>query len=354
MQDKPYQTESQRWEALSSRLPYADGHFYYAVKTTGIYCRPGCPSRAPKRENVMFYDSRAAAEQAGFRPCKRCLAAAAKGSDYGCKVAQACRLLEAAEQAPTLAELAQAAALSKFHFHRIFVQLTGLTPKAYWKAQRAARVRQQLAQGGAVTNAIYAAGYASTGRFYEESTQMLGMKPQHYRDAGCGEVIYFAVGQCSLDAVLVASTVRGICALSLGDDPQLLLQELQDRFANAELRGGDAHYEQLVARVVALIEAPLGAAPEMWNLPLDIRGTAFQTQVWQALQNIPAGSRLSYSELAEQMGCPKAVRAVASACAANKIALIIPCHRVVRSDGSLSGYRWGVERKRELLQRESV
>lgn len=180
------------------------------------------------------------------------------------------------------------------------------------------------------------------------------MKLQHYRDAGSGEVIYFAVGQCSLGAVLVASTVRGICALSLGDDPQLLLQELQDRFANAELRGGDAHYEQLVARVVALIEAPLGAAPEMWNLPLDIRGTAFQTQVWQALQNIPAGSRLSYSELAEQMGCPKAVRAVASACAANKIALIIPCHRVVRSDGSLSGYRWGVERKRELLQRESV
>lgn len=351
----PYKTDQQRWRALCGRYAGADGHFYYAVKTTGIYCRPSCPSREPLRVHVVFYESCEAAEHAGFRPCKRCLPAGAVLVDeYSRKVAAACRVLESAEKAPSLDEVAQAAGLSKYHFHRIFVQLTGLTPKAYWKAKRAARVREQLAQGGSVTDAIYEAGYVSTGRFYEESTQVLGMKPQSYRDGGRGETIYFALGQCSLGAVLVASSTRGICALSLGDDPQLLLQEVQDQFSQAQLVGGDSNYEQLVARVIALIDGPIHGDATHWNLPLDIRGTAFQMKVWQALQAIPPGRTLSYSELAAQMGCPKAVRAVASACAANKIALAIPCHRVVRSDGLLSGYRWGVERKRLLLQRESL
>lgn len=265
------------------------------------------------------------------------------------KVAAACRLIEQAESAPTLDELAQAVGVSAYHFHRVFKSMTGLTPRQYAAAQRAQRVRQALGEQASVTDAIYEAGYNSNGRFYEQSNQLLGMTPSRYRAGGADAVIHFALGQCSLGAILVAQSERGVCAIALGDDPDALLRDLQDRFPHAELIGGDSGFEQLVAKVVGFVEAPqLGL-----DLPLDVRGTAFQQRVWQALREIPAGSTVSYIELARRIGAPKAVRAVASACAANVLAVAIPCHRVVRNDGALSGYRWGVERKRALLDKES-
>ncbi|MBK1832999.1 bifunctional DNA-binding transcriptional regulator/O6-methylguanine-DNA methyltransferase Ada [Roseibacillus ishigakijimensis] len=349
MPPSPDKTDCQRWEAVCRNDAEADGEFYYAVKTTGVYCRPSCPSRQPLRKNVVFHDSRQSAEEAGFRPCKRCQPdGGTLAEDYARKVAAACRAIEDAEEAPALDELACGAAMSKFHFHRVFVQLTGLTLKAYGKAHRAGRVRQKLARGGSVTEAIHGAGYGSGSRFYEESSQILGMKPQSYRDGGVGETIRFAVGECSLGAVLVASSEKGICALSLGDEPEKLVRELQDQFSKADLVGGDRDYEKLVSEVIGFLETPRTG----WTLPLDVRGTAFQIRVWNALREIPPGRTLGYRELAERIGCPKSARAVASACAANKIAVAIPCHRVTRSDGTLSGYRWGVTRKRTLIERE--
>ena len=266
-------------------------------------------------------------------------------------VAQACRRIEAAEQPPTLDDLATQAGLSPFHFHRVFKAATGLTPKAYADAHRANAVRASLARGKAsVTDAIYDAGFNANSRFYEHADAMLGMKPTQYRAGGMDARIEFAIGESSLGAILVARSQRGVCAISLGDDADALLRELQDRFPRAELIGGDADFERLVAQVVGLIEQPnLGI-----DLPLDVRGTAFQQRVWQALRQIPTGETASYAQIAQRIGSPTSVRAVAGACAANTLAVAIPCHRVVRSDGALSGYRWGVERKRELLARERV
>ncbi len=265
------------------------------------------------------------------------------------KVAELCRYIESAEHSPTLEELAQRAGMSVFHLHRVFKAITGLTPKGYATAQRSQRVRRELASGGSVTDAIYGAGYNSGSRFYEQADQVLGMTPSRFRAGGAQSDIRFAIGQCSLGAILVAQSERGVCAISLGDDPQELARELQDRFPNANLIGGDAAFERLVANVVGMVEAPhLGL-----DLPLDVRGTAFQQRVWQALREIPAGHTVSYAELAERIGAPQSVRAVAQACGANTLAIAIPCHRVVRSDGALSGYRWGVERKRALLEREA-
>lgn len=270
-------------------------------------------------------------------------------SKHAATVAELCRLLEASEQAPNLETLAHQAGLSPSHLHRTFKAMTGLTPKAYAAAHRAARVRRELAQSPSVTDAIYGAGYRSTGRFYEEADRMLGMTPKRYQAGGTGERIRFAIGECSLGSILVAQSARGLCAVLLGDDPEALARDLQDRFPKAELLGGDPDFERIVAMVVGFIEAPsLGL-----DLPLDIRGTAFQCRVWNALRSVPAGSTVSYTELARRIGAPKAVRAVAKACAANALAVAIPCHRVVRQDASLAGYRWGVERKRELLTRES-
>lgn len=264
-------------------------------------------------------------------------------------VAQACRLMESSERLPSLDELAAQAGLSPFHFHRIFKAETGLTPKAYANAHRASRLRGELSESGTITDALYDAGFNSSSRFYEASGAMLGMRPGDYRDGGRSAQIRFAVGQCSLGAILVAQSQRGICAILMGDDPDELVRSLQDQFKKAHLIGGDADFEQLVAQVVGFIEAPaLGL-----NLPLDVQGTAFQERVWQALREIPTGVTVSYTEVAERIGSPKAVRAVAQACGANHIAVAIPCHRVVRRDGALSGYRWGVERKRVLLQREA-
>lgn len=265
-------------------------------------------------------------------------------------VAALCRFIESAERAPTLSELARRAGLSAWHLHRLFKAVTGLTPKAYAAAHRAQRLRQALDRGGRVTEAIYDAGYNSNSRFYEEADGVLGMTARSYRAGGANAEIRFAVGECSLGAILVAQSARGVCAILLGDDPDALVRELQDRFSSARLIGGDAGFERLVAKVVGFVEAPrLGL-----DLPLDVRGTAFQQRVWQALRRIPAGKTVSYAELARRIGAPTAARAVAGACAANALAVAIPCHRVVRKDGSLSGYRWGVERKRVLLEREAA
>ena len=267
------------------------------------------------------------------------------------RIAAACRRIEGATEPPSLAELATQAGLSTFHFHRLFKAATGLTPKQYADAHRAGRVRDALSRADAkVTDAIFDAGFNATGRFYEQAGAVLGMTPRQYRAGGVDARIAFAIAQTSLGALLVARSARGVCAISLGDDPDALLRELQDRFPRAELVGGDAGFERLLAQVVGLIAQPgIGH-----DLPLDVRGTAFQQRVWQALRRIPPGQTASYADIAARIGSPKAVRAVAQACAANTLAIAIPCHRVVRSDGALSGYRWGVARKRALLEREAT
>ncbi|GDY34533.1 AraC family transcriptional regulator [Acidovorax sp. NB1] len=339
-----------RWAAVLARSAAADGSFWYSVVSTGVYCRPSCAARTPRPENVRFHASCADAETAGFRPCQRCKPQQPSAlAHHAALVTQACRILEA-EGATPLGALAARVGLSSSHLHRIFKQATGLTPKAYAAAQREQRVRSALGQAtDSVTDAIYEAGYQSSSRFYEKSAQVLGMTPTRYRAGGAAQRIRFAVGQCSLGAILVAHSGQGLCAILLGDDPDALVRDLQDRFAQAQLVGGDADYEALVAQVVAFVEAPgLGLA-----LPLDVQGTAFQQRVWQALRSIPPGQTASYAEIAARIGAPAATRAVAQACGANALAVAIPCHRVVRSDGALSGYRWGVERKRALLQREA-
>lgn len=346
-----YATDDARWQAVQARDPDADGHFVYAVRTTGVYCRPSSSARLPKRENVEFFDSGEAAEAAGYRASRRARAdRTSAATERAALVARACRLIEAAEAPPALDQLAAQAGMSPSHFHRVFKAETGLTPKAYASAYRAHKLREELsAPHASVTEAIYGAGFNSSSRFYETSDQLLGMRARDYRAGGAGTVVRFAVGQCSLGAILVAQSRRGICAILLGDDPDVLVRDLQDRFPKAQLVGGDTAFEQLVAQVVGFVETPSVGL----NLPLDVRGTAFQERVWRALREIPPGVTVSYAELAERIGAPKAVRAVAQACAANRIAVAIPCHRVVRRDGDVSGYRWGVERKRELLKRET-
>lgn len=340
-----------RWARIVAHDRSADGQFWYSVETTGVYCRPSCPSRTANPKNVQLHDTLAAAKATGFRPCKRCNPdRAPSGGEAGAAIARACRLIEQSEEEPSLADLARVARLSASHFHRLFKSATGLTPKAYASAHRAAKVRRGLARGNSVTRTIYEAGFSSSGRFYENSTRMLGMTPSRYRSGGCDEEIRFAVGQSSLGAIVVASSRKGVASILLGDDPEALLRELQDRFPNARLIGADKTYEELVARVVGLVEAPRVGL----DLPLDVRGTAFQRRVWQALQQIPLGQTMSYADIARKIGAPGAVRAVAGACAANHLAVAIPCHRVVRIDGSISGYAWGVERKCALLKREAA
>jgi AraC family transcriptional regulator of adaptative response/methylated-DNA-[protein]-cysteine methyltransferase len=339
-----------RWAAVVARDAAADGRFYYSVRTTGVYCRPSCSARPARPENVSFHDSAADAERAGFRPCRRCRPdLPALAERQSALVARVCRHIEAADAEPGLQALADAAGLSPSHLHRIFKAATGLTPKAYGAAHRARRVREQLVRSGTVTDAIYGAGFGSNGRFYEKSGQMLGMTPRQYRAGGADADIRFAVGQCSLGAILVAASDQGVCAIFFGDDPDQLARNLQDRFPKANLLGGDASFETIVARVVGAIDDPGRGL----DLPLDVRGTAFQQRVWQALRRIPSGRTISYGELARRIGAPTATRAVAQACGANPLAVVIPCHRVVRNDGSISGYRWGVERKRILLEREA-
>lgn len=332
------------------RDPAADDVFYYSVNTTGAYCRPSCAARLARREHVQFHATREAAERAGFRPCKRCRPEQPRQAErQAAAIAKACRVIEQADETPGLDDLAAAAGMSRFYFHRVFKAITGLTPKAYAAAHRDNRVRRELTRTSRVTDAIYEAGFNSSGRFYATSSKVLGMTPSDFRAGGPGASIRFAVGECTLGSILVAASEKGICAILLGDDADALARDLQDRFPKAHLIGGDVQFERWMARVVGYVEAPwLGL-----DLPLDIRGTAFQHRVWRALSEVPAGTTASYAEIAKRVGAPKAVRAVAQACAANSLAVAIPCHRVVRTDGALSGYRWGVERKRALLDREA-
>lgn len=348
------QNES-HWQAIVDRDGSRDGQFVYAVKTTGVFCRPSCPSRRAKRENIAFFDDQVAAAKAGFRACKRCKPElgetyqARQNARYARMIEAACRYIENAEDMPSLDEIAAAVDCSPSHFHRLFKASTGLTPRDYAAAHRARRLRLALEIGkSSVTQAFYDAGYNSSSRFYEAADAILGMKPKTYRTGGMREEIRFAIGQSSLGAVLVAASRIGVCAILLGEDPQELIADLEQRFPKAELLGGDRAFEDMVAQVIGFVEEPrLGL-----NLPLDMRGTAFQQRVWQALCAIPAGETVSYGEIAERIGAPKSMRAVAGACAANKIAVAVPCHRVVRQDGDISGYRWGVERKKTLLARE--
>ena len=340
-----------RWQLLVAHDPTADGKFYYSVKTTGVYCRPSCAARLARPENVQFHASWEDAERAGFHPCKRCKPKEPSLLEQQVKtVANICRLIESSDAQPPLEELASHAALSPYHFHRVFKSITGLTPKDYAAAQRATRVRNALGQSRTVTEAVYGAGYNSSARFYEQSDHLLGMTPTKFRAGGAATEIRFAIGECSLGSILVAKSERGVCAIFLGDDPDALARDLQDRFPRANLIGGDGAFEQMVSQVVGFVDAPAGGL----DLPLDIRGTAFQQRVWQALCEIPAGSTATYTEIARRIGVPKAGRAVARACAANALAVAIPCHRVVRTDGNLSGYRWGVDRKRALLDKEAL
>lgn len=343
-----------RWAAVVARESAADGTFFYSVKSTGVYCRPSCAARLARPQNVRFHASCADAEQAGFRPCKRCRPDQPTVLEqYAVKVTQACRIIEASERVPGLQKLATRVGVSAYHFHRLFKQITGLTPREYAVAQREQRVRNALdgsgTRIGSITEAIFGAGYNANSRFYEKSDAVLGMTPTSYRAGGANTEIRFAIGECTLGAILVAQSERGVCAILMGDDPDALARNLQDRFPRASLIGGDSAFEQLVATVVGFVEAP----GKGLDLPLDIRGTAFQQRVWQALRQIPAGQTASYTEIARRIGAPKSVRAVAGACAANALAVAIPCHRVVRNDGGLSGYRWGVERKRALLDNEA-
>lgn len=338
-----------RWSAVVARDHSADGTFFYSVRTTGVYCRPSCASRLANPKNVAFHATAAAAERAGFRPCKRCRPGAASlEQQHAATIAAICRQIEAAVTPPPLDALARRAGLSRYHFHRVFKSLTGVTPRGYAAAHRAGRIRRELKQSRTVTEAIYGAGFSSGGRFYAVSNALLGMTPGDYRAGGAHAEISFAVGQCSLGAVLVAQSAKGICAILLGDDPDALVRDIQDRFPSATLVGDNRGFEETIARIVGLVEMPaLGL-----DLPLDVRGTAFQQRVWQALRDIPPGTTVSYREIAHRIGMPRSVRAVAQACGANPVAVVIPCHRVVRTDGALSGYRWGIERKRALLERE--
>ena len=344
--------DTARWAAVVNRDLRADGIFYYSVRTTGVYCRPACAARLARRENVRFHSSTTDAEAMGFRPCKRCrpneLPLAERRTEA---IARACRLIEETEDPPDLGAVAKAVGMSRFHFQRLFRTITGLTPKAYALAHRSDRVREQLKKRSlTVTDAIYESGFNSNGRFYATSDQMLGMTPTAFRAGGADADIRFAVGECSLGAVLVAASERGVCAILFGEDPAALAEDVQNAFPNARLLGGDRSFEKWVAKVVGFVDAPrIGL-----DLPLDVRGTVFQRRVWKALQQIPIGSTASYSEVAQKIGAPQGARAVAQACAANRLAVAIPCHRVVRHDGGVSGYRWGVERKRALLERESA
>ncbi|ODS00034.1 6-O-methylguanine DNA methyltransferase [Methyloceanibacter methanicus] len=339
--------EDRAWRAVMARDSRFDGRVYYAVRTTGIYCRPSCPARKPDREHVSFHASPEAAERAGFRPCKRCAPSGVVPA-WAERIERACRLMGSADAPVTLADLARAVGSSPHHFHRQFKASLGITPKAYAEALRDQRVRAALSRGATVTEALYEAGFSSSGRFYSGASGALGMAPRTFRDGGTAEQLTYAVAPCSLGYVLIAASTKGVCAILLGDQPDELTTALQTLFPHAVFHEGDGRFGATAAAVVSLVDMPAKQSA----LPLDIRGTAFQRRVWEALRKIPPGKTATYGEIAATIGAPKAVRAVAGACAANKLAVAIPCHRVVRRDGTLSGYRWGPGRKRTLLDRE--
>lgn len=333
-----------RWEAVRARN--SDERFVFAVRTTSIYCRSGCPSRTPARRNVFAFSDARSAEQAGFRACKRCAPDdVSAGAERVRLIERACAMLAAAEPLP-LEAIAREVGLSRFHFQRTFRRVVGVTPGEYARARRAERFRTRLASGASVTAAIHDAGYGSSSRPY--ASGVLGMTPSRYRAGGRGERITYAIASCSLGRVLAATTDRGVCAIELGDDDEAVLDALARHVPNADRRRDDDALRVTVNAVVALVDDP--RAP--FELPLDVRGTAFQRRVWNALRDLRPGEPATYASLARALGSPRAAQAVGAACAANRLAVAIPCHRVVREDGGLAGYRWGVERKRELLARE--
>lgn len=338
-----------RYRAISERDGRSNGTFYYSVRTTGIYCKPSCASRLPLPKNVEFHRSPHDAEQAGYRACKRCKPnEASEVSGRASQIEELCRLIETSEEEPNLKQLAQSIGASPSFTQRLFKSIVGITPKKYAEEHRRQRVRETLQTSRSITDAIYASGYGSPARFYSSAKDALGMQPHIYRKGGTDEVIRFAIAESSLGPVLVAATEQGLCSILMDDDPQVLIDELARRFPAATLAGALPDFDALVAKVVTQVQHPAGP----FDLPLDIRGTAFQQRVWQALLQIPAGKTANYAEIAKRIGQPTAARAVAGACAANHLAVVVPCHRVVRRDGGISGYRWGVERKRLLLERE--
>ncbi len=342
--------DSARWQAVLNRDAAADGTFVYAVQSTRIYCRPSCPSRRPRRDRVAFFALPEAAEHAGFRACKRCHPEQAVIRDpHVALVKRVCRAIAAnREGSPTLAALSADVNLSPFHLQRIFKRVMGITPKQYADAARMERLKGELRRGEAVASALYGAGYGSSSRLYERADTHLGMTPAVYRKGGAGMQITYTVVPCALGALLVAATERGICAVTLGDDAETLVAGLRREYPAAQMHEDTTHLSEAVE---AILRHLAGEQPHL-DLPLDIRATAFQWRVWEALREIPYGDTRSYGEIAQAIGQPTAARAVAQACGHNPVALAIPCHRVVREDGSLGGYRWGVERKRTILARE--
>lgn len=347
---QPFTDEDRRWNVVVRRDRSAANDFLYAVRTTGVYCRPGCTSRLPRRENVEFFDRCADAERAGYRPCKRCRPDDMSPDERLAEiVVRACRRIEAAEKAPTLGQLAAEAGFSPWHFQRVFRERVGLTPKQYARSQQLGRLRHNLRTERSVTEAAYASGFGSSSRAHEGARERLAMTPSAYRKGSAGMTIRYGVAACDLGRVGVAVTEHGICAIELGDDAESVVERLRTSFPKARLEEAGAEFADLLERVVTLIETPASGI----ELPLDIRGTAFQERVWEALRRIPPGATASYAEIARRIGHPRAVRAVAGACAANRLAVAVPCHRAVRSDGGLGGYRWDAARKRALLLREA-
>ncbi|MBM3060508.1 bifunctional DNA-binding transcriptional regulator/O6-methylguanine-DNA methyltransferase Ada [Citrobacter braakii] len=350
MKNRLHITDDDRWQSVVDRDADADGQFVFAVQTTGIFCRPSCRAKHALRKNVSFFADARQALAAGFRPCKRCQPDKDSAHQHRLeKIAHACQLLE--QESPlTLDELAQQVAMSPYHLHRLFKATTGMTPKAWQQSWRARRLRDALAKGVPVTQAILNAGFPDSSSYYRKADQTLGMTAKQFRKGGDNVSVRYTLADCTLGRCLVAESERGICAILLGDDDATLVADLHGLFPAAKDVPADTDFQQRVREVIAAInarDAPL-------SLPLDIRGTAFQQQVWQALRAIPCGETMSYQQLASAIGKPKAVRAVASACGANKLAIVIPCHRVIRGDGALSGYRWGIARKAQLLQRETT
>lgn len=336
--------DDDRWAAVLRRDRSLDGQFVTGVLTTGIYCRPSCAARHPKRENVRFFADAAAAAATGLRACLRCKPdEVARDAEA---VARAVKMIEASESPPSLDTLAEAVGYSQFHFHRLFKRATGVTPADYARARRAGQMTQSLEREARVTDAIYDAGYSGPSRFYEDAKQRLGMTPSAWRNGGAGVTIRWTVADTALGRMLLAATDRGICRLSFDEDER----ELKRRFPNAEIVEGGAALDRLVRGAVAAVERPA----QMPELPLDVQGTAFQQAVWRELSRIPPGETLSYAVLAARAGRPKAVRAAGTACGQNQVAVLIPCHRAKRGDGSLGGYAYGLDRKVELLKREGA
>jgi AraC family transcriptional regulator of adaptative response/methylated-DNA-[protein]-cysteine methyltransferase len=335
-----------RWQQVMARDARQDGRFVFAVRTTGVYCRPSCPSRRPRRESVEFFTNPNDAERAGYRACLRCKPT--EISSQARYVTRARQLLDNAEGVVTLAELSQRVGLSPFHLQRLFKRATGLSPREYQAARRMAQVKTKLRKGDDVTTALYDAGFGSSSRLYEKAPQQMGMTPGEYRRGGAGSTITFAVASTPLGRLLVAATERGLCAVRFGENAAELQRNLRDEFHAAALQRDDAAMQKYVEPLLAAIRGENTTI----DLPLDVRATAFQMKVWEKLREIPSGETRSYSEIARQIGSLSAVRAVARACASNPVALAVPCHRVVRSDGDLAGYRWGVERKKKLLEGE--